>query len=157
MTTSVSDKERRVTIDFNRAVNFPFAFSDFGTCPARPGRGQPAADRGDGRREVAAVKFCKCSPLSTTAPTRSRGSSSAATSQIRLLTTVTVLSLLDPVRVAEDYATLDQLSGGRLDIIIGKGNDPDQNALFGYDLDGQWDRNREKYGLLRRLLREESV
>jgi alkanesulfonate monooxygenase SsuD/methylene tetrahydromethanopterin reductase-like flavin-dependent oxidoreductase (luciferase family) len=81
----------------------------------------------------------------------------AATSQIRLLTTVTVLSLLDPVRVAEDYATLDQLSGGRLDIIIGKGNDPDQNALFGYDLDGQWDRNREKYGLLRRLLREESV
>jgi len=61
------------------------------------------------------------------------------------------------VRVAEDYATLDQLSGGRLDIIIGKGNDPDQNALFGYDLDGQWDRNREKYELLRRLLREESV
>jgi len=81
----------------------------------------------------------------------------AATSRIRLLTTVTVLSLLDPVRVAEDYATLDQLSGGRLDIIIGKGNDPDQNALFGYDLDGQWERNREKYGLLRRLLREESV
>ncbi|MGC4937845.1 LLM class flavin-dependent oxidoreductase [Kribbella sp. DT2] len=81
----------------------------------------------------------------------------AATSRIRLLTTVTVLSLLDPVRVAEDYATLDQLSGGRLDIIIGKGNDPDQNALFGYDLDGQWDRNREKYELLRRLLRETGV
>ncbi|AKU15981.1 LLM class flavin-dependent oxidoreductase [Luteipulveratus mongoliensis] len=81
----------------------------------------------------------------------------ARTSRIRLLTTVTVLSLLDPVRVAEDYATLDQLSGGRLDIIIGKGNDPEQNALFGYDLDGQWDRNREKYDLLRRLLREEDV
>ena len=56
----------------------------------------------------------------------------ALTSRIRLLTTVTVLSLLDPVRVAEDYATLDHLSGGRLDIIIGKGNDPEQNALFGY-------------------------
>jgi len=81
----------------------------------------------------------------------------AATSRIRLLTTVTVLSLLDPVRVAEDYATLDQLSGGRLDIIIGKGNDPDQNDLFGYDLEGQWDRNAEKYELLRRLLREEKV
>jgi len=81
----------------------------------------------------------------------------AVTSRIRLLTTVTVLSLLDPVRVAEDYATLDQLSGGRLDIIIGKGNDPDQNALFGYDLAGQWDRNREKYELLRRLLRETGV
>jgi alkanesulfonate monooxygenase SsuD/methylene tetrahydromethanopterin reductase-like flavin-dependent oxidoreductase (luciferase family) len=49
----------------------------------------------------------------------------AVTSRIRLLTTVTVLSLLDPVRVAEDYATLDQLSGGRLDIIIAKGNAPD--------------------------------
>ena len=81
----------------------------------------------------------------------------ARTSRIRLLTTVTVLSLLDPVRVAEDYATLDQLSGGRLDIIIGKGNDPEQNALYGYDLEGQWDRNREKYELLRRLLREEKV
>lgn len=81
----------------------------------------------------------------------------ARTSRIRLLTTVTVLSLLDPVRAAEDYATLDQLSGGRLDIIIGKGNDPEQNALFGYDLDGQWDRNREKYELLRRLLHEEDV
>ena len=70
---------------------------------------------------------------------------------------MTVLSLLDPVRVAEDYATLDQLSGGRLDIIIGKGNDPDQNALFGYDIDGQWDRNAEKYELLRQLIREEKV
>lgn len=60
-------------------------------------------------------------------------------------------------RAAEDYATLDQLSGGRLDIIIGKGNDPDQNALFGYEPDGQWDRNREKYELLRRLLRETGV
>ena len=81
----------------------------------------------------------------------------ASTTTIRLLTTVTVLSLLDPVRVAEDYATLDQLSGGRLDVIIGKGNDPDQNALFGYDIDGQWDRNAEKYELLRRLLREQNV
>ena len=81
----------------------------------------------------------------------------AATKTIRLITTVTVLSLLDPVRVAEDYATLDQLSGGRLDIIIGKGNDPDQNTLFGYDVDGQWDRNAEKYELLRTLLREEKV
>lgn len=81
----------------------------------------------------------------------------ARTSRIRLMTTVTVLSLVDPVRVAEDYATLDHLSGGRLDVVIGKGNDPDQNALFGYDLDGQWERNAEKYELLRRLWREDRV
>lgn len=80
-----------------------------------------------------------------------------ATFRIKLLTTVTVLSLLDPVRVAEDYATLDHLANGRLEIIIGKGNDPEQNALFGYELEDQWERNREKYELLRRLLREENV
>src|SRR5690606_40039520 len=46
----------------------------------------------------------------------------AKTSRIRLFTAVTTLSLLDPVRAYEDYATLDHLSGGRLELIIGKGN-----------------------------------
>ena len=46
----------------------------------------------------------------------------ALTSRIRLFTAVTTLSLLDPVRAFEDYATLDHLSGGRLELIIGKGN-----------------------------------
>src|SRR5438045_5991944 len=46
----------------------------------------------------------------------------ARTSTIRLFTTVTTLSLLDPVRAFEDYATLDHLCGGRLELIIGKGN-----------------------------------
>lgn len=81
----------------------------------------------------------------------------AVTSRVRLVTTVTVLSLLDPVRVAEDYATLDHLSGGRLELIVGKGNDPHQSALFGYDVSDQWERNRENYELLRRLWREEEV
>jgi alkanesulfonate monooxygenase SsuD/methylene tetrahydromethanopterin reductase-like flavin-dependent oxidoreductase (luciferase family) len=70
---------------------------------------------------------------------------------------VTVLPLLDPVRVAEDFATVDHLSGGRADLIIGKGNDPVQNRLFGYDLADQWSLNREKYELLRRLWHEERV
>jgi alkanesulfonate monooxygenase SsuD/methylene tetrahydromethanopterin reductase-like flavin-dependent oxidoreductase (luciferase family) len=81
----------------------------------------------------------------------------ATTSRIRLFTGVTVLSLLDPVRVAEDYATLDVLSGGRLDIIIGKGNTEEQSRVFGYTNDDQWERNRDHYELLRRLLREEKV
>ena len=46
----------------------------------------------------------------------------ALTSKIRLFTAVTTLSLLDPVRAYEDYATLDHLSDGRLELIIGKGN-----------------------------------
>ncbi|MFE6079037.1 LLM class flavin-dependent oxidoreductase [Paenibacillus sp. NPDC057886] len=81
----------------------------------------------------------------------------AATSHIRLLTTVTVLSILDPVRVAEDYATLDQLSGGRLEMIIGKGNDPRHYPLFGISEEEQWDSLGERYELLKRLWTEENV
>ncbi|MGW2590643.1 LLM class flavin-dependent oxidoreductase [Streptomyces sp. NPDC001515] len=81
----------------------------------------------------------------------------ALTSRIRLFTAVTTLSLLDPVRAYEDYATLDQLSGGRLDLIIGKGNGTAQRELFQVTADDQWDRNTEGYELFRRLWREERV
>lgn len=81
----------------------------------------------------------------------------ARTSRIRLLTTVTVLSVLDPVRVAEDYATLDHLSGGRLELIIGKGNDPRHYPLFGIGEEEQWESLAERYALLKRLWTEEKV
>ncbi|MET1029941.1 LLM class flavin-dependent oxidoreductase [Domibacillus tundrae] len=81
----------------------------------------------------------------------------AKTSAIRLFTTVTVLSILDPVRVAEDYATLDHLSGGRLEMIIGKGNDPRHYPLFGISEEEQWDSLAERYELLRQLWKEENV
>lgn len=79
------------------------------------------------------------------------------TERVRLLTTVTVLSILDPVRVAEDYATLDNLSDGRLELIIGKGNDPRHFPLFGLEEAEQWNYMAEKYPLLQRLLNEENV
>ena len=81
----------------------------------------------------------------------------AVTARIRLQTGVSVLSVLDPVRVAEDYATIDQLSRGRLELVIGKGNEVLQYPLFGLDLADQWDLLAEKYALLRRLWREEDV
>jgi alkanesulfonate monooxygenase SsuD/methylene tetrahydromethanopterin reductase-like flavin-dependent oxidoreductase (luciferase family) len=81
----------------------------------------------------------------------------ARTTRIRLLTTVTVLSVLDPVRVAEDYATLDHLSGGRLELIIGKGNDPRHYPLFGITEAEQWDSMAERYALLKRLWNDENV
>ncbi|MFY1701769.1 LLM class flavin-dependent oxidoreductase [Micromonospora sp. WMMA1923] len=81
----------------------------------------------------------------------------ARTSTIRLFTAVTTLSLLDPVRAYEDYATLDHLSGGRLDLIIGKGNGAAQAQLFHVTAEDQWERNREGYELFRRLWREERV
>ncbi|MDO3680117.1 LLM class flavin-dependent oxidoreductase [Paenibacillus ehimensis] len=81
----------------------------------------------------------------------------ARTSRIRLLTTVTVLSVLDPVRVAEDYATLDHLCGGRLELIIGKGNDPRHYPLFGITEEEQWESLSERYALLKKLWNEENV
>jgi len=81
----------------------------------------------------------------------------ALTSRIRLFTAVTTLSLLDPVRAYEDYATLDNLSGGRLELIIGKGNGSAQRQLFHVTEDDQWDRNAESYELFRRLWREDKV
>jgi alkanesulfonate monooxygenase SsuD/methylene tetrahydromethanopterin reductase-like flavin-dependent oxidoreductase (luciferase family) len=81
----------------------------------------------------------------------------ARTSTIRLFTAVTTLSLLDPVRAFEDYSTLDHLSGGRLELMIGKGNGAAQAQLFHVTADDQWDRNREGYELFRRLWREDKV
>ncbi len=81
----------------------------------------------------------------------------ARTSVIRLFTAVTTLSLLDPVRAYEDYATLDHLSGGRLELMIGKGNGTAQAKLFHVTAEDQWDRNHEAYELFRRLWREEKV
>jgi alkanesulfonate monooxygenase SsuD/methylene tetrahydromethanopterin reductase-like flavin-dependent oxidoreductase (luciferase family) len=85
------------------------------------------------------------------------GALTARTHRIRLLTGVTVLAILDPVRVAEDYATLHQLSRGRLELVIGKGAEMGHFDLFGLDENLQWDYQAEKYALLRRLWREEKV
>ncbi|MEV6923323.1 LLM class flavin-dependent oxidoreductase [Dactylosporangium sp. NPDC051485] len=81
----------------------------------------------------------------------------ALTTRIRLITTVTVLSLLDPVRVAEDYATLDHLAGGRLDLMIGKGGDADQFPIFGLTAEQARESLAERYELLRRLWAEDEV
>ncbi|MEU4571240.1 LLM class flavin-dependent oxidoreductase [Nonomuraea sp. NPDC023979] len=81
----------------------------------------------------------------------------ARTATIRLFTAVTTLSLLDPVRAYEDYATLDHLSDGRLELIIGKGNGTAQAQLFHVTPEDQWERNREGYELFRRLWREDKV
>lgn len=96
-------------------------------------------------------------PFISSAPPVVLTAIAAQTSRIRLLTTVTVLSVLDPVRVAEDYATLDHLSGGRLELIIGKGNDPRHYPLFGITEEDQWDSLAERYELLSRLWTEENV
>ena len=57
-----------------------------------------------------------------------------ATERIRLTSSVTVLSSEDPVRVWEQFATIDLLSAGRAEIIAGRGSYTESFPLFGYDV-----------------------
>jgi probable LLM family oxidoreductase len=59
----------------------------------------------------------------------------ARTSSIRLTSAVTVLSSDDPVRVFQEFATLDLLSGGRAEVMAGRGSFVESFPLFGFDLD----------------------
>ncbi|MEU6767904.1 LLM class flavin-dependent oxidoreductase [Streptomyces sp. NPDC046853] len=93
----------------------------------------------------------------SSSPTVVLGALAARTTRIKLLTGVTVVAILDPVRVAEDYATLDQISRGRIELVIGKGAEAGHFDLFGLDEERQWDLQKEKYELLRRLWSEENV
>lgn len=96
-------------------------------------------------------------PFLSSAPSVLLAALAARTSRIRLLTGVTVVAILDPVRVAEDFATLDQLSRGRLELVVGKGAEAGHFDLFGLDEERQWELQKEKYELLRRLWTEEGV
>ena len=70
------------------------------------------------------------------------------TEQIRLASAVTVLSSDDPVRVFEQFAELDLLSGGRAEIMAGRGSFTESFPLFGYDLDDYDELFAEKLELL---------
>ncbi|MEU5891328.1 LLM class flavin-dependent oxidoreductase [Streptomyces sp. NPDC047461] len=96
-------------------------------------------------------------PFISSSPTVVLSHMSALTRRIRLFTAVTTLSLLDPVRAYEDYATLDHLSEGRLDLIIGKGNGAAQRELFQVTPEDQWDRNAESYEVFRNIWRQDKV
>src|SRR5690349_22337320 len=63
------------------------------------------------------------------------GSVATRTSRIRLGTAVTVLSTDDPVRVYQRFSTLDAVSGGRAEVILGRGSFTESYPLFGYSLD----------------------
>src|SRR5918997_4485813 len=77
------------------------------------------------------------------------------TKNIRLTSAVTVLSSDDPVRVFQDFATLDLLSGGRAEIMAGRGSFIESFPLFGYDLGDYDELFAEKLELLLRLRESE--
>jgi alkanesulfonate monooxygenase SsuD/methylene tetrahydromethanopterin reductase-like flavin-dependent oxidoreductase (luciferase family) len=118
---------------------------------------QLTAHLAGGHGRAVAVGERHAGPFLSAGTTVVLGAIAAATSRVRIQTGVCVLSVLDPLRVAEDYATIDQLSRGRLELVIGKGNELRQLPMFGVEPGEQWDQLAEKYALLRRLWREENV
>jgi probable LLM family oxidoreductase len=91
------------------------------------------------------------------APTVILGAAAARTERIRLTSAVTVLSAADPVRVFQEFATLDLLSRGRAEMIVGRGSFIEAFPLFGYKLDDYDSLFAEKLELLLEIRDHEHV
>lgn len=92
----------------------------------------------------------------SSAPAVLLAAAAARTKRIRLASAVTVLSSDDPVRVYQQFATLDLISQGRAEIIVGRGSFIESYPLFGYDLDDYDALFSEKLELLLRI-REQTL
>src|SRR5919204_3149479 len=91
------------------------------------------------------------------APAVVLAAAAARTKRIRLTSAVTVLSSDDPVRVYQQFATLDLISGGRAEIMAGRGSFIESFPLFGYSLDDYDELFAEKLDLLLKLRESERV
>src|SRR3954469_17154898 len=95
--------------------------------------------------------------FAVSSPAVALAAAASLTSSIRLSSAVSVLSSDDPVRVFQDFATLDLLSGGRAEIMAGRGSFVESFPLFGYDLDDYDELFSEKLELLLALRESEHV
>jgi probable LLM family oxidoreductase len=93
----------------------------------------------------------------SSAPAVILAAAAVRTKSIRLTSAVTVLSSNDPVRVFQDFATLDLLSNGRAEIMAGRGSFIESFPLFGYDLKDYDALFSEKLDLLLQLCEEERI
>jgi probable LLM family oxidoreductase len=91
------------------------------------------------------------------APAVILAAAAARTKRIRLTSAVTVLSAADPVRVFQEFATLDLISGGRAEMIVGRGSFVEAFPLFGLDLDDYESLFTEKLDLLLLLRKQTRV
>jgi len=91
------------------------------------------------------------------APAVILGAAAARTNHIRLTSAVTVLSSADPVRVFQNFATLDLLSQGRAEIVVGRGSFVDSFPLFGFRLEDYDSLFSEKLDLLLKIREHEHV
>jgi probable LLM family oxidoreductase len=95
--------------------------------------------------------------FAVSAPAVVLGAAAVRTSRIRLSSAVSVISSDDPVRVFEEFSTVDLLSGGRAEIMAGRGSFVESFPLFGYDLRDYDALFGEKLELLLRLREQEHV
>src|ERR1700681_3684907 len=91
------------------------------------------------------------------APTLILAAAAARTKNIRLTSAVTVLSAADPVRVFQNFATLDLISRGRAEMVVGRGSSIEAFPLFGYNLKDYDELFAEKLGLLLNIRANEFV
>src|SRR5665811_1171064 len=91
------------------------------------------------------------------APVVILGAAAARTDRIRLTSAVTVLSSADPVRVFQNFATLDLLSQGRAEMVVGRGSFTDSFPLFGFRLEDYDSLFAEKLDLLLKIRENEHV
>jgi len=91
------------------------------------------------------------------APAVILSAAAAKTKRIRLTSAVTVLSTADPVRVYQNFATLDLISKGRAELVVGRGSAIDAYPLFGFDLNDYDALFKEKLDLLLRIRDQEFI
>lgn len=91
------------------------------------------------------------------APAVILSAAAARTKRIRLSSAVAVLSTSDPVRVYQNFATLDLISRGRAEVVVGRGSAIDAYPLFGFDLKDYDALFKEKLDLLLRIRDEEFI
>jgi putative FMN-dependent luciferase-like monooxygenase len=96
-------------------------------------------------------------PFVPSSPTTLLGYIAAQTTRLVLSTSTTLITTNDPVKIAEDFSVLQHLSGGRVDVMLGRGNTGPVYPWFGQDIRAAVPLTVEHYGLLRRLWREEVV
>ena len=96
-------------------------------------------------------------PFVPSSPTTMLGYIAARTDTLLLSTSTTLITTNDPVKIAEDYAMLQHLADGRVDLMMGRGNTGPVYPWFGKDITKGIELAVENYDLLRRLWREDVV
>lgn len=96
-------------------------------------------------------------PFFSSSPTTTLAYIAAQTTTLQLSTATTLITTNDPVKIAEDYAMLQHLAAGRVDLTLGRGNTGPVYPWFGYDIRDGLSLAIEHYALLRRLWTETNV